>query len=105
MTFAAFTPTKSVRVTWADHPATPARSSVTFTPVRPTEALAPGVTVPRAAVAGAEMERAPTGTSTVTVLSAVAADAGRTTEPTRAVDTAAIRDTREMVRMVETFAN
>jgi hypothetical protein len=51
------------------------------------------------------MERAPTGTSTVTVLSAVAADAGRTTEPTRAVDTAAIRVTREMVRMVETFAN
>jgi hypothetical protein len=52
------------------------------------------------------MERVPTGTSTVTVLSAVgAADAGRATEPTRAADTAAIRDIREMVRIVETFAN
>jgi hypothetical protein len=52
------------------------------------------------------MERARTGTSTVTVLPAVgAAVAGRAIEPTRAADTAAIRDTREMVRLVETFAN
>lgn len=97
-------PTRLVIVTCADQSATPAGVRDLHSAEGNRGEAAPGVKLPGAAVSGAEMDKAPTGTRTVTEVSyADAAVAGRATEPTRTAETAGIRETREIERMAGTF--
>jgi hypothetical protein len=93
-------PVNAGRVTVADHPATPARASVTVVFPRVTVEFAPGVPVVSVAPAGAASESKPVSTVTVVIVSA--AEAGTAIPPASAAEQARTSAVRVIEPMSET---